>query len=78
MIEDQNLTVTPDTQTIKSLLLVARKYNHALSNIVIPIYILSILVCFCYLIPPDSGERMSYLITIQDCYKSLRNTFMMV
>ena len=44
---------------------IVRKPDHVMNNIVIPLYILSIMVCLSFLIPPTSGERVGYIITIQ-------------
>ena len=42
-----------------------RKYDHFRKNIIIPLYILSIMAIISFLIPPKSGERIGYVITIQ-------------
>ena len=44
---------------------IVRKPDHVMNNIVIPLYILSIMACLSFLIPPTSGERVGYIITIQ-------------
>ena len=54
------------SQEVLVAFLVVRKPEHAISNILIPCYILSLLICIAYLVKPTEGERVSYLITIQE------------
>jgi hypothetical protein len=42
-----------------------RKPRYFLFNVLIPIYLLALGVCFSFLIPAKSGERIGYIITIQ-------------
>ena len=38
--------------------------NHAISNVIIPIYILAILGCTSFLVPANGGERIGFIMTI--------------
>ena len=41
-----------------------RKPDHAVMNIVVPVYILAVLATCSFLIPANEGERIGYIITI--------------
>ena len=41
-----------------------RKPSHALTNVLLPIYILAGMACFSFLVPADGGERIGFIITI--------------
>ena len=44
---------------------IVRKPDHLMTNIVIPLYVLSIMACVSFLMPPKSGEPIGYIITVQ-------------
>ena len=41
-----------------------RKPHHAMSNVIIPTYMLAVMSCFSFLVPAEGGERISFIITI--------------
>lgn len=55
----------PGIQLVSFCAIIVRKPDHILSNIVVPLYILSIMACMSLLMPPKSGERIGYIITVQ-------------
>ncbi|XP_045166948.2 5-hydroxytryptamine receptor 3A-like [Mercenaria mercenaria] len=55
---------TPDYSSIHVFLLFKRKPRFAIVNVIVPTIFMSFLSIFVFLIPSNSGERISYTITL--------------
>ncbi|XP_033102339.1 neuronal acetylcholine receptor subunit alpha-10-like [Anneissia japonica] len=57
-------SATYDYATIKMYLILKRRYEFYVSNIILPCVLLSFMSTLVYLMPPDCGEKISYGMTI--------------